>query len=142
MSRRDGGFTLVEIMMVLVVLSVLLMVSLPRYLEQVHRTYRALARAELQKVVLRQEQFFIEQRSYAENLQQLGYPGESYVLARDGNVLAAASPGIYRISMTPVGGSYQVTAFPLQRDSRCGNLSLDGLGIRRASGPRGLAGCW
>jgi type IV pilus assembly protein PilE len=142
MSRQVAGFTLVEIMIVLVILSVLMMVSLPLYREQVQRTYRALARVELQKVVVRQEQFFIEQRAYASNLEELGYAGESYVLARDGDVRTEPHGGIYRISMMPLGSSFRVSAAPLQGDPRCGRLSLDGLGIRGATGSAGLAGCW
>ena len=143
MKRWTRGFTLVEIMIVLVILSLLLIISLPRYREQVQRTYRSLAKAELQKIVLRQEQFFTEARAYAETLGELGYPGDSYVLGKDGNIREGSVPGgIYRLSMAPLGSSYRVQAAPLQADTRCGNLSLDGLGTRQASGPDGVSGCW
>ena len=143
MKRWTRGFTLVEMMIVLVILSLLLMISLPRYREQVQRTYRSLAKAELQKIILRQEQFFTEARAYAGTLGELGYPGDSYVLGKDGNVWEGSVPGgIYRLSMAPLGASYRVHATPLQADSRCGNLSLDGLGTRQASGPDGVSGCW
>ena len=143
MKRWTRGFTLVEMMIVLVILSLLLMISLPRYREQVQRTYRSLAKAELQKIILRQEQFFTEARAYAGTLGELGYPGDSYVLGKDGNVWEGSVPGgIYRLSMAPLGASYRVQAAPLQADTRCGNLSLDGRGTRQASGPDGVSGCW
>lgn len=141
--RAVAGFTLVEIMIVLVILFVLLLVALPRYGEQVHKTQRVLARAELQKVALRQEQYFTEQRAYATNLAELGYPGDRYVLSRDGEARAwPEGRGIYLITMEADRGAYRVAAAPLRVDSRCGTLSLDGLGIRGAGGPGGVASCW
>jgi type IV pilus assembly protein PilE len=143
MKRRTRGFTLVEILIVLVILSVLSMIALPHYREQVQRTYRSLARAELHKVSLRQEQFFAESRAYAESLEELGYPGNSLILARNGNVgSGSVAGGIYRLTMAPGETSYRVLATPLQGDSRCGNLSLDGMGTRDASGPEGVSACW
>jgi type IV pilus assembly protein PilE len=133
----------VELVIVLAILSLLLLVSIPGYQEQVRRTYRAVARAELQKVVLRQEQFFIQWQTYAATLGELGYPGDRYVLARDGRTFAEpVGEGIYLVSMTSEGESYELIASPLKADPRCGRLSLGGLGIRGASGRGGVADCW
>jgi type IV pilus assembly protein PilE len=141
--RTPEGFSMIEIMIVMVMVSLLMLVAVPQYLEQVRATHRVLARAELQKVALRQEQFYIEQRSYARELGELGFPGERYVLARDGKVLPLpGGGGLYLVSMNSSGGAYRVSASPLRADPRCGELSLDWRGVRAAGGPGGLDACW
>ena len=143
MFRKASVVTLVELLLVLAILSFLLLVAIPGYREQVRRTHRAVARAELQKIALRQEQFFIRNQAYAATLGELRYPGDSYVLARDGSRLAGqAGEGIYVVSMAGEGEVYELNASPLKADPRCGQLSLDGLGTRGASGPGGVAICW
>ncbi len=143
MPRQDRGLTLIEILIVMVVLSLLLLTAMPRYAEQVQETYRILARAELRKVVLKQEQFFIEQRTYADRLSALGYPADSYLLARNGEIQSrTGGQGIYRITMEAAGEGYRVRASPLKPDRRCGVLTLDRLGIRGASAPGGVEACW
>ena len=127
----------------MVILSLLMLAAVPMYAEQIRATHRVLARAELQKVALRQEQYFSEQQSYALGLGDLGYPGDRYVLAKDGSVLAwPDGRGLYLVSMSSSGGDYRVSASPLRVDARCGTLSLDWSGVREVSGPGGPGACW
>ena len=60
--RRVSGFTLIELLVVVVMLTVLLTVALPMYQDSVVRSNRAAARGMLQDVVMRQEQFFINNK--------------------------------------------------------------------------------
>ncbi len=143
MKRANVALTLIEILIVMVVLSLLLLTAIPRYAEQVQKTYRALARAELRKVALSQEQFFTENRTYALGLAELGYQGDSYTLARNGDIRSVNGEGhIYRISMESSGDDYLVRASPLHPDPRCGTLSLDRLGIPGASESGDPEVCW
>ena len=143
MSQSDIGLTLIEVMVVMVILAVLAMVALPGYREHVRKVNRAVAGAALQKVALRQEQFFAEQRSYANGLEELGYPGDGFVLDRQGNVhQPSQAAGIYRISMVMTEDYYALSATPLRSDRRCGTLTLDGLGVKGAEGPGGMDVCW
>ena len=143
MPPGRAGFTLIEMMIVSVIVSILMLVSLPGYREQVRKSHRAMAKAELHKLVLRQEQFFIERRRYANNLGELGLPGDVCILGKDGSIRDLAyNAGIYRLSMLALQNSYSVQAQPMQKDTRCGQLSLSGLGVRAASGKDGVGGCW
>lgn len=143
MLRRTGGFTLLELMIALVIVAVLLMSALPSYREHVLRTRRALARAELQKIVVRQEQFFIERRAYAASLTDLGYPASPYAIDANGNPrLPSDGNGIYLIQLATATGSYTLYATPALTDSRCGGFGLDSLGTRTVSGTSGAAYCW
>jgi len=104
-----GGFTLIELIIAMVITSVLLMISLPAYQQQLVRARRALARAELQEVAMRQEQYFLDHRRYASSLRDLGYPDDPMVLDEQGNNLPDSEGGIYRIEMSMLNDVYTVT---------------------------------
>ena len=139
------GFTLIELIIAMVITSVLLMISLPAYQQQLVRARRALARAELQEVAMRQEQYFLDHRRYASSLRDLGYPDDPMVLDEQGNNLPDSEGGIYRIELSMLDDAYTVyasthTAHP--GDPRCGRLSFSALGVKGFSGSGTLNDCW
>jgi len=73
--KNQQGFTLIELMIVVVIVAVLLTVALPSYQQQVRKTRRSLGKAQLMEVMARQEQFFLNRRRYAVLLTELNYPG-------------------------------------------------------------------
>jgi type IV pilus assembly protein PilE len=140
-----GGFTLIELIIAMVITSVLLMISLPAYQQQLVRARRALARAELQEVAVRQEQYFLDHRRYASSLRDLGYPDDPMVLDEQGNNLPGSAGGIYRIELSMLDDVYTVyasthTAHP--GDPHCGRLSVSALGVKGISGRGTLNECW
>jgi type IV pilus assembly protein PilE len=62
------GFTLVEMMIVLVVLAVLMAIALPAYQEQVRKGRRASAQSHLMDIAAKQQQFLLDNRRYAADL--------------------------------------------------------------------------
>lgn len=50
MSKRQSGFTLIELMMVVVVVAILVTVAIPSYLEYARRSDASLAQQEMQKI--------------------------------------------------------------------------------------------
>ena len=145
MDTQSRGFSLIELMIALVIVGVLLVVSLPSYQQHMIKARRALARAELQKVAVRQEQFFLDHRRYAQSLRELGYPDDPSALDDQGNALASAHGGIYLIALMPEENGYRVSAVSgrgYPDDSVCGNLSLDALGMQRFSGNGTAQQCW
>jgi len=146
-NARARGFTIIELMVVVVVLGILLMVSLPSYREQLRKTRRSLARAELMQVMARQEQFFLDHRRYAAVLTDLGYPASPYAMDADGNDLSATAPDrIYLVQISTLpGGFYTLSATPQldqSGDTLCGTLSLNSLGLKQGTGSGSLADCW
>lgn len=140
-----GGFTLIELIIAMVITSVLLMISLPAYQHQLVRARRALARAELQEVAMRQEQYFLDHRRYASSLRDLGYPDDPMVLDEQGNNLPDSEGGIYRIEMSMLDDVYTVYASTHRAhpgDPRCGRLSFSALGVKGISGSGTLNECW
>ena len=63
-QHRFAGFTLVELMIVIVIVAVLASVALPAYQNQVIRGNRTAAQAEMMDIANRQQQYLLSNRSY------------------------------------------------------------------------------
>jgi type IV pilus assembly protein PilE len=141
---KNNGFTLMELMIVLVILAVLTMVALPAYENSVIKSNRVAGRGVLLDVASRQEQYFINNKTYTDLLTDLGLPANYYVDNQADQVSQSAA--IYRIDLTTVGGNgYTVSAVPLNRqtkDSQCQTLTLNGVGVKTESGTLTVADCW
>jgi len=145
-TRLPTGFSLVELLLVLAISAILLAVALPAYRHQQLSAHRALARAELLAIQMRQAQFFIDHKRYAATLSQLGLPADTYALDGRSNRLAAeAEPRIYLISMTGGEQDYSLRATPQgsqRADDQCGVLGLDHLGQPSSQGSGRGTDCW
>ncbi len=154
---RQRGVTLIEVMIVVVIVSILLAIGLPGYQNQVRKTKRALGKGELQTVAARQEQYFINNKGYAVELDDLGYDvvgsgsSQSFYIDADSNVSASSSGAIYQIKFvvaagppaSPSAGYFKLEADPVggqAKDTYCGSLYLDSAGLKEADGPNDE--CW
>lgn len=142
MSDDQKGFTLIELMVVVAIVAILTMVALPFYEEYVIRSNRSVGAAELMKLASRQEQFFIDNKTYAVTLGSLGYINTR--IDREGQQVATG--GIYSLSLDSGLGSsgsvYLLKAAPqgkVQVKDDCGTLTLNHLGQR---GDDGGSRCW
>jgi len=61
---KQKGFTLIELMVVVVIAAILVMVALPSYREYVKRGNRRAAQAAMMDIVNKEQQFFVADRSY------------------------------------------------------------------------------
>jgi type IV pilus assembly protein PilE len=144
--QRSAGFTIVEIMIVIVVVGVLMLIALPGYQQQSLKTKRALAKSELQGLMARQEQYFVNNRQYATSLADLGL-GNPYSIDSDSNRVATdADSRIYTIALaSATTASYTLTATPQldqARDSYCGTMQITSTGVKTVTGSAGSAECW
>ena len=146
--RHIAGFTLVETMIVVVILSILAAIGYPSYIEYVVRSHRQAARAALYQVADRQEQFFSDNKRYAATLDELNYAAEVIGLDQDGQFTAADSDDrTYRVTLDADDASdttYTVQSIPdlvqAERDTDCGTLSLTHTGERDQTGA--AENCW
>ena len=146
---QDGaraGFSLLEMLVVLVIAGVLLFVALPAYRYTVIKSTRAAARGILLDVQSRQEQYFVNNKLYAVNLAGLGLPDPYYV---DGQADAVGrESAAYRIALEVQDVAYEgVSATPINAqagDSACGTLLVTRAGARAASGSQSPnpPDCW
>ena len=66
------GFTLIELMIVVAIVGILAAVAYPSYQDHVRKGNRAAAQAFMMEVAQRQQQYLLNNRSYAESLAALG----------------------------------------------------------------------
>jgi type IV pilus assembly protein PilE len=141
-----AGFTLIEVLIVVGIVSLLAAIGYPSYLQYVTRTKRTTAKTVLVQVADRQEQFFGDNKAYATTLVQLGYDANPFMINDDGaQVLATDANRIYRVELArPSATQFTVTAVPqlvqASRDAKCANLTLTHTGQRSQTGTS--TDCW
>lgn len=145
-DRRKKGFTLIELVVVVCIVAILLALTLPSYQRQLRNMRRSLGAAELLQVMMRQEQYFVDHKRYAETLTDLDFPGSPYAIDAQGNAGSAlAHDRIYLIELSLNQEAYTLRAIPQlgqSADRLCGTLSLDSMGIKRAAGGSSTRECW
>lgn len=136
--RREGGFTLIELMITVAIIGILAAIAYPSYAAYVARTNRAAAKAFLLEVSGRQQRYLLDARSYAADLTalQMSAPAE---VSRNYTITTApkagATPPGFTATATPTAGQ-------AARDAGCGTLGIDEAGTKTASGADGATKCW
>lgn len=144
---RNQGFTLLELMIAVVVAGLLFFIALPGYRHMLLKSHRIAASGALLDVLSRQEQFFIDNRRYADSLAGLGLPLDYYVDAHAQQ--SPADRAVYKIELDlDQEGVYSgVRAVPRNvqaGDDQCMTLALSRLGVRSVTGTFSGAShrCW
>lgn len=139
--RAYRGFTLIELMMVIVIVAILVGIALPSYQGSVRKGNRSDAKAALMDVANRQEQLMLDRNRYTENMVELGY-GQDPMISQDEhytvdaeNCDGGAPMSCYVLTATPRAPS------PQTDDTACTTLTLDSNGARGATGTAADE-CW
>jgi type IV pilus assembly protein PilE len=128
--RKSGqtGFTLIELIIVVVIVGILAAIALPSYQEQIRRTRRADCQAVLLKAAGMLERYFSIHHRYGD----LGAGG---ALAPPASVSALTCPSeggppTYTIVAAPTADGFLLTATRVgaQFGDRCGDFTLDQVG--------------
>lgn len=117
---RSKGFTLIEIMIVVMIVAILAAIAYPSYRESIKRGNRRAAQSVMMEIVNREHQYFIANRVYADTA-ALNYTlppevDDDYDFAI---VLLAGPPPGFRVDFTAIDA--QVSD---------GNLSVDSFGVK------------
>lgn len=148
-SKTEKGFTLIELMIVIVVVGILFFVAIPTYQQYVLKSNRSVARGKLLDVVARMEQYFSNNRIYIEDLGELGYgsvdgDGDVGVASNSNLVAPTSADAVYEIEATVIAGppaTFSISAIPKNvqvKDTECGTFTISSDGDRSAAG----SNCW
>lgn len=131
---RLRGFTLIEVMIVVVIIGILAAIALPSYQEYVIRGNRTEGQALLVDAAARQERYFAQNNTYADDISKLNMsedsPNQHYKVS-----VTSADSNSYKLLATAQGSQ-------AARDKKCGNLSLDHTGQKGKTGTSSAADCW
>jgi type IV pilus assembly protein PilE len=151
--KTQSGFTLIELMIVVVIVGILASLAIPSYQQYIVDARRTMVKQEMHVVASRQEQFMQDNKTYASELALLGYgaaaigfdAGGQRVLGTDASAQYVVQTAALTTSASGVVTEYQIVATPkgtqLKRDTACGTLQLDTSGKKSASGTY-AADCW
>lgn len=145
-KKDQRGITLLELLIVVAIIAIISAFAYPSYTRYVVNTKRTAATSALLRIADRQQQFFMDSKTYTSDLTALGFGANPYVIADDGRpTVAGADDAVYTIALSNVAATtYTITATPLHgqlsRDTKCGNLTLNQAGQRAAS--TGDDDCW
>ena len=119
-ARRERGFSLLELMTVLVIVGVLAAIAWPSYQSYVIRSNRAAAQSFMMSVANRQEQYILTNRSYAATTAALSLTAPP------------ETNGRYTFAVTNPGGAttYLVTATAIGNQVSDGDLTLSSDGTK------------
>jgi len=133
---KNQGFTLIELMIVVVIVAILAAVALPSYQDSVRKSRRADGIAALLKLQLAQEKFRANCPLYADTL-----AGADSCNAGTLNFSTSSEGGYYTIAITAAGGNtYNITADP--QNSQASDGDCDPIGFTYPAGTKTPAGCW
>jgi len=133
--RSQNGFTLIELMITVVIISILASIAYPSYQEFVKRGNRTEGQAFLSEVAARQERYFAQNNEYTDDVDKLKLKNGS-----------TSETGKYELSIVidedADDGGYTLTAEEQFNDDACGDLTLTATGIKGVTGSKAAADCW
>jgi len=118
-KSKTSGFTLIELMIVIVIIGILTMIAVPSYQSSVTKSRRSDGQVALMDVMAKQERYFTENNTYATDFTKL--PAST-----------TSQEGFYKISAAACGGGIKscviLTATAQSAQSADGNLTLNSIG--------------
>lgn len=138
--RASAGFTLVEVIIVVLIISVLAAIAYPAYQNSVVQTRRNAVKACLSEGASFMERFYTTNLRYDQSI-----AGAAVALPP-----CAAGTDVtnhYTVALSAIGrNNYTLTATPINlqatRDTKCGTLSVNNTGTKTKTGSESVDFCW
>jgi len=143
---NQKGFTLIELMVVIVIIGILVKIAIPAYTSSVQKAYRTDAKSALLDLATREEKFYSINNQYTATLSSL-YPGlaTTTLSVQSGNTsyYTISAPTVTAASATSAA-SFTASAAPVagtaQANDPCGTFTITNTGVTSVSGT--LTNCW
>jgi len=119
-QTKQRGFTLIELMVVVMIVGILAAIVYPSYTQHVVKANRVAAQAQMMDIASRQQQFLLANRSYASKieLEASGYSLPADVSARYSYAVTLGADAVpsYTITFTPSGSQTDDGALTLNNE--------------------------
>jgi type IV pilus assembly protein PilE len=142
--KKSDGFTLIELMIVLIVIGVLAAIVYPSYQKYILKSHRATAINAVLDVASREARYYTTNNNYTSSMTALGYSADPYPVANGTDsywynvnllsVTAATStaPAHFTVQAVPTGG---------QNNDTCGTFTYTDMGVKAVTSGS-LSDCW
>jgi type IV pilus assembly protein PilE len=135
------GFTLLELLFVLVLISIIGALALPGFRQQMARVHRTEAMTALLQLQTAEEKFYLRHHAYTTNI--MAAPPAGLGLSPT----TSSNKYLLSVAVADDGQSFIATATPTpgggqDADQECLAFSIDARGRRAVSGTREVRHCW
>ncbi|MBE7215621.1 prepilin-type N-terminal cleavage/methylation domain-containing protein [Shewanella benthica] len=127
-----NGFTLIELMISVAIIGILAAIAYPSYTDYIAKSARSDGIAAVMRVANLQEQFYLDNRVYAEDMNDLGLGANPFIT--DQGFYSVDSTGTTSFTIVATALGVQAT-----RDSDCASLQLTDTGAKTPDNP---VECW
>lgn len=140
LRHANGGFSLIELMIVVVIIALLAAVALPSYQNSIAKSRRTVAKTALLDLAARQEKYYSTMNQYTTDLTGTGSTG----LGIPTTALKDGSNDLYTLSVVvnnttnPPTFTATATATGPQSSDSCGNFTVNNFGQQTPT----TSGCW
>lgn len=134
--KKAQGFTLIEVLVVVVIVAILAAVAIPSYQESLRKTRRADAKEALTRIAAAQERFFFTNNRYgtsadlgvSESSAEGYYTVKIYTASGDDELSQCGVPPCFKVVATPKATG------PQKSDAKCSVFTLSHIGQKKSFG--------